>query len=147
MGVVMKLLLNFVFCSLCCGVIKGQSQFCLNPPDFAMISDNFAVAVGSSDQAGSIFNLTEIFYNCIAYGGSGGNEFRQMTITGRYEVDSGTYLGQAEYQCTNPGAPQWNSLRVILRNGSATNAGTTRACADCQGTTNGTCTRKTCKHC
>ena len=136
------LLLNFVFCY---SVIKGQS-FCPNPPDFVMISDNFAVMVGSSDQAGSTFNLTEIFYNCIAYGGSGGNEFRQMTITGRYEIDSGTFLGRASYQCnTDSGAPLWDN-RITLQNGSTVND-TTRGCANCEGMTSDTCNRKMCKHC
>jgi len=138
-GAAMKLLL-FVVSSMCCSLIKGQS-FCPNPPDFDMISDNFAVMVGSSDEAGSTFTLTEIFYNCIAYGGSGGNEFRQITITGRYEVDLGTFLGQASYQCENPGTPRWDNLRVILRAGLALNE-TTRGCADCQGITSNNCTRK-----
>jgi len=138
-------LLTFVVGSLFCCLIEGQS-FCPNPPDFAMISDNFATTVGSNDQAGSTFNLTEFFYNCIAYGGSGGNEFRQITITGRYAVDSGTFLGRALYQCNNPGAPQWDNLSITLRNGSTVND-TTRGCANCEGMNSDTCTRKMCKHC
>jgi len=145
-SVMKSFLLNFAFCSLCCILTKGQQSFCPNPPDFVMISDNFATTVGSNDQAGSTFNLTEFFYNCIAYGGSGGNEFRQMTITGRYAVDSGTFLGRALYQCNNPGAPQWDNLSITLRNGSTVND-TSRGCANCEGMNSDTCTRKMCKLC
>jgi len=133
----MKLFL-FVVCSLCCSCISGQ--FCPSPPDFAMIEDNFASRVGG--EVGGTFNLTEIYYNCIAYGGTGGNEFRELTITGRYQVGSAApALGQASYECRNPGTPTWDNLRVILGIGLAVNE-TTRGCADCQGMTSNNCTRK-----
>ena len=137
----MKLLLLFVVWSLCCSLIKGQ--FCPDVPDFAMITDNFESAVGSSEQSASTFTLMEIYYNCIAYGGTGGNEFRELTITGMYRVDSGPLtLGQGTYQCEMPdGTLRWDNLRVILGAGSTLNE-TTRGCSDCQGMTSNNCTRK-----
>ena len=135
----MKLLFVFV-CSLCCSVIRGQS-LCSSPPGYLVIADHFASEVESELAGRNTFVFIEIYYNCVAYGGTDGTKFRQMTITGRYQVDSRIHLGYALYQCINPGAPQWDNLGVILRNGSTIND-TTRGCANCQGMTNHTCTRK-----
>ncbi|XP_065898737.1 fibropellin-1-like [Dysidea avara] len=133
----MKLLFVFV-CSLCCSVIRGQS-LCSSPPGYLVIADHFASEVESELAGRNTFVFIEIYYNCVAYGGTDGTKFRQMTITGRYQVDSRIHLGYALYQCINPGAPQWDNLGVILRNGSTIND-TTRGCANCQGMTNHTCT-------
>jgi len=134
----MKLLL-FVACFLRCTHIS-LGQFCPSPPDYTVIADNFAGSIGG--EVGGTFNLLAVYYNCIAYGGTGGNEFRELTITGRYQVGSAApTLGQASYECRNPGTPTWDNRRVTLGAGLEVNE-TSRGCADCQGMASDNCTCK-----
>ena len=118
--------------------VNGQ-QSCTNLPSLSIIENDFHSAVNESDQAGNTFDLREIFYNCIDYTSPDGSTIGETTITARYEVEDGVFLGQSLYACVNMnGAMIWVSGGVMLKTGLAENG--MERCRNCRSFTQTTCT-------
>ena len=119
----------------------ANGQPCAELPPLSTIEADFRSSVNTSDQAGSIFSLGEVFYNCIAYGSPDGSTFRETRITARYQVEDGNFLGQVLYACVSMnGNMVWVSddVGVVLKTGSAANG--TERCNDCRELSDTTCT-------
>ena len=127
----MKLLLVLAYV-LSHSFVNGQS--CTDLPSLSTIEGDFRSAVNASEQAGSIFSLGEIFFNCITYGSPEGSTFRETRITARYQVQDREFLGQVLYACVNiNGNTVWVSdeeVGVALKTGSAENG--TERCRNCR---------------
>ena len=126
----MKFLL-VVACALSHSFVNGQ--LCTELPPLSTIERDFRSAVNASNQAGGTFNLREIFFNCITYGSPEGSTFRETTITARYQVQDGVFIGQALYACVNiNGSITWISDRdeVALKAGQESNG--TERCRGCR---------------
>ena len=132
----MKLLLLLAYV-ISYSFVEGQ-QSCRNLPSLSIIENDFHTAVNDSDQAGNTFALREIFYNCITYASSNGSSYHETTITARYAVEDGDFLGQVLYACVSMnGAVVWVSDDVMLKTGSVENL--TERCRDCRASTPTTC--------
>lgn len=117
----------------------ANGQLCTELPPLSTIETDFRSAVNASDQAGSVFNLGEVFYNCIAYGSPEGSNFTETRITARYRVEDGDFLGQVLYACVSMnGDVVWASDEVVLKMGSPANG--TERCRNCRELSLTTCT-------
>lgn len=135
----MKLFLVLIYV-LSYSFVSGQT--CVSLPLLPTIENDFYLAVNASDQTGSTFILGELFFDCITYGSPDGSTFREMRITAKYQVDSGTFFGQVLYACVDfsNGTIGWVSGDgVTLKSGSRTENGTER-CRDCRNLSPTTCT-------
>lgn len=119
--------------------VDGQS--CVDLPSLSIIENDLHRAVNSSGdlQTENTFSLGEIFYNCITYGSSDGSNYRELTITARYQIDSGSSMGQILYACVNQsGTIRWISNEPVLKTGSTMN--NTQKCNNCREISSTTCT-------
>ena len=119
----------------------ANGQWCAELPPLSIIETDFRSAVNASDQAGSIFSLGEVFYNCIMYGSPDGSTYRETRITARYGVEDGNFMGQVLYACVSMnGVIVWESdeVGVILKTGSLANG--TERCSNCRALSSTTCT-------
>lgn len=120
-----------------------NGQLCENLPSLSAIQSDFYSAVNASDQAGNVtvFVLGEVFFNCITYGSPDGSDFIETTITARYEVEDGTFIGRVLYACVNMnGSLVWVSDDVVLKDGVAANG--TERCTNCRELSPTTCSSK-----